>query len=131
MHEIINFQGCQASGATVHGKHVCGYLKPLPNGRAALTTGAGQTMLVARCETVATYTNIHGDRSHAILFCLPKGRFLGGHALGDNGDLFRGELLDATTDTEARYDAQQIAEHWFQRDAEHDEQALADDESDD
>ena len=36
------------------------------------------------------------------MFRLPKGRFIVGYALGDDGMLFRGELIDGCSEDQAR-----------------------------
>ncbi len=114
-----------ALGATVVGRHITGYTRP-QNGNFSLTTWCGQTMLACRSETVEEYH----DGSLAMLFRLTNRRFIAGYALGENGMLFRGELLSDSTDEEARSSARRISEHFAELDAE-DEDAFASGESND
>ena len=52
------------------------------------------------------------------MFRLPKGRFIVGYALGDDGMLFRGELLDRCTEDDARRHARMLSENFGELDAE-------------
>jgi hypothetical protein len=74
-------------------------------------------MMARRSEVVATYW----DGSLALVFRLPHGRFIAGYALGDDGMLFRGELLDTGTTEEAKAAALENANYWIERDAEDEE----------
>ena len=71
-------------------------------------------MVARHSEVVATFC----DGSLALLFRLPRGRFLVGFALGDDGMLFRGELLDTCTAEQAKAAALAVADYWAERDAE-------------
>jgi hypothetical protein len=115
---IIEHEGHEfaAYGATVVGKEITAYTR-LHNGEISLTTWNGKTMLVCRSEVVATFWN----GSMALLFCLPRGRFLAGYALGDDGMLFRGELLDTSNADEAKAAAMAISDYFAERDAEDEE----------
>ncbi len=111
---VIEHEGrCFAAlGAGVVGRQVTGYTG-LGTGDIFLTTWCGKTMLACRSEVVEEYR----DGSLALMFRLARGRFIVGYALGDNGMLFRGELLTACTDEEARATARQLADDWAERDA--------------
>jgi hypothetical protein len=52
------------------------------------------------------------------MFRLPHGRFIVGYALGDDGMLFRGELLTGCDGERARQEALALAEYWSEIDAE-------------
>ena len=71
-------------------------------------------MLACRSEVVREYH----DGSLAIVFRLTNGRFVVGYALGDEGMLFRGELLLGCDDERARREALALAEYWAGIDAE-------------
>ena len=58
------------------------------------------------------------DGSIALMFRLTHGRFLVGYALGDDGMLFRGELLTDCDEERARHEALELAEYWSQIDDE-------------
>ena len=53
-----------------------------------------------------------------LLFRLSKERFIVGYALGEQGMLFRGELITKCGEDDARRSARQIAEHFAELDAE-------------
>jgi len=55
------------------------------------------------------------------MFRLPRGRFIVGYALADNGMLFRGELLTDCDEDEARRHALMVSECFAQLDAEDEE----------
>jgi ribosomal protein S27AE len=114
-----------ALGASVIGRHVTGYTK-LQNGNISLTTWCGQTILGCRSEIIDEYH----DGSLAMMFRLKKSRFIVGYALGENGMLFRGELLTDCTEEEARSSAHKIAQHFAELDAQ-DEQSFNAGESED
>lgn len=103
---IISHEGREfvALGATVHGRDITAYTK-LIGDHIVLTTWAGKTMLTCRYEVVRR----HRDGSLVLIFRLTRRRFVVGYALGDDGMLFRGELLTGTTDDEARRAAVYIA----------------------
>jgi hypothetical protein len=105
----------RALGASVVGRHITGYTR-VGTGDLALTTWSGQTTLACRSGVVREYR----DGSLAVLFRLTKGRFVAGYALGDNGMLFRGELLADADHEDARRTALCLADHFAERDAEDD-----------
>lgn len=109
-HEGHEFAAC---GATIAGREITAYTR-LCKGEITLATWSGQTMLACRSEVVKR------DGSLALLFRLPKGRFLAGYALGNDGMLFRGELLDDCNADEAKAVALALADYWSERDAEED-----------
>lgn len=112
---VIEHEGHEfaALGATVCQRHITGYTRRL-NGQIVLTTWCGQVMLACRSEIVERFWS----DAFAILFRLTKGRFIVGYCLGDEGMLFRGELLSGCTDEEARRSAIQISETFAALDAE-------------
>ena len=112
---IIEHDGHEfaAYGATICGRHITAYLK-YKCGHYWLTTWSGGTMLNCRSEVVDRYWN--GGLS--LMFRLPRGRFIVGYALGDDGMLFRGELVDRCTDDEARRHARRLSDEWAEVDAE-------------
>lgn len=112
---VIEYEGQEfaALGATVYQRHVTGYTRRL-NGQIALTTWCGQVMLACRSEIVERFWS----DAFAIIFRLTNGRFIVGYCLGDEGMLFRGELLIGCTDDEARRSAVQISETFAELDAE-------------
>ena len=88
---IIEHNGPEfaALGATVVRRDITGYVK-FKRDHFWLTTWAGGTMLDCRSEVVERFWN----GGLALMFRLPKRRFIVGYALGDDGMLFRGELID-------------------------------------
>ncbi len=118
---IIEHQGREflALGATVVGCQVTGYTRQV-NGDTQLSTWCGQTMLLCRSEVVQQFWS----GSLALMFRLAGGRFIVGYALGENGMLFRGELLTNCDENEARRHALMVAECFADLDAE-DEDAFA------
>ena len=54
----------------------------------------------------------------ALMFRLTHGRFIVGYALGDDGMLFRGELLTDCDEDRARHEAVELAKYWTGIDAE-------------
>ena len=118
---IIQHEGREFSalGATVQGRSITGYTKLVTSG-IDLKTLCGQTMLGSRSEVVERFWS----GSLALMFRLPRGRFIVGYALGENGMLFRGELLTNCGEDEARRHALMVAECFAQLDAE-DEEAFA------
>lgn len=117
---IIEHAGHEFSalGATVQGRSITGYTKSVGK-HIHLTSWCGKTTLAARCEVVERFWS----GSLALMFRLPRGRFIVGYALGDNGMLFRGEMLFNCDEDEARRHAQMVSECFAQLDAE-DEQAF-------
>jgi hypothetical protein len=77
-----------AFGSSVNGHNVTAYARNR-KGSISLTRWDGTTMLACRSETVRK----SHDGSIALTFRLTNGRFVVGYALGDDGMLFRGELL--------------------------------------
>jgi hypothetical protein len=71
-------------------------------------------MLACRSQVVREYH----DGSLALMFRLTHRRFIVGFALGENGMLFRGELVTDRDEDTARREALSIAEHWMEIDAE-------------
>jgi hypothetical protein len=102
-----------AFGKTIIGREITAYLKFKRN-HFWLSTWAGGTMLNCRSEVVERFWN----GALALMFRLPKGRFIVGYALGDDGMLFRGELIDNCTDDDARRHALRLSENWAELDAE-------------
>lgn len=105
----------RALGASVVGRHVTGYTR-VGTGDLALTTWGGKTTLACRSEVVREFR----DGSLAVLFRLTKRRFVAGYALGENGMLFRGELLTNADHEDARSTALSLADYFAERDAEDD-----------
>ncbi|MCH7687001.1 MAG: hypothetical protein IH899_10025 [Planctomycetes bacterium] len=118
---IIEHEGREfaALGASVVGRSITGYTQ-LVDGEIHLSTWCGQTMLACRSEIVERYWN----DSLALMFRLPRGRFIVGYALGDSGMLFRGELLTDCNDDDARSMARDLSDRFAELDAE-DEEAFA------
>ena len=65
-------------------------------------------MLACRSETVR---ELH-DGSIALMFRLTHDRFIVGYALGDDGMLFRGELVVDCDSDRARHEAIELADYW-------------------
>lgn len=118
---IIEHEGREFSalGASVVGRSVTGYTR-LVNRTIQLSTWCGQTTLEGRSEIVEQFWS----GAMAIFFRLPHGRFICGYALGDNGMLFRGELLTNCDEDGARRHARMLADCFADLDAE-DEEAFA------
>ena len=76
-------------------------------------------MLDCRSEVIGRFWN----GGLALLFRLPRGRFICGYALGSDGMLFRGELLDNCTEQEARRHCLMISENWMEVDQMDEEEA--------
>ena len=123
---IIEHQGREFSalGATVQGRSITGYTK-LVDGEIQLSTWCGKTTLASRSEVVERFWS----GSLALMFRLPRGRFIVGYALGENGMLFRGELLIDCDEDEAHRHALMVSECFAQLDAE-DEEAFAAEQAD-
>lgn len=119
---IIEHEGREFSalGATVQGRSITGYTK-LVDGEIHLSTWCGKSMLSSRSEIVERFWS----DTLALMFRLPRGRFIVGYALGDDGMLFRGELLTNCDDAEARRHALMLADCFAQLDAEDEEEFAA------
>jgi hypothetical protein len=102
-----------ALGSSVNGRNVTGYTRQR-HGLISLTRWDGETMLACRSEIVREYH----DGSLAMMFRLTNGRFLIGFALGNDGMLFRGELITGCDIDRARHDALELADYWSEIDAE-------------
>ncbi|OYW23723.1 MAG: hypothetical protein B7Z55_03280 [Planctomycetales bacterium 12-60-4] len=115
---IIEHEGREfaALGASVVGRNITGYTKGDRYG-IMLTTWCGKTMLDCRCDIVERYWS----GSLALMFRLPRGRFIVGYALGESGMLFRGELIDNCTEDDARRQAAYLAQFFGDLDAEDEE----------
>jgi len=115
---IIEHDGREfaALGASVVGRNITGYTKRDRFG-ITLRTWCGKTMLDCRCVVVERYWS----GSLALMFRLPRGRFIVGYALDESGMLFRGELIDDCTDDEARRQATYLSEFFADLDAEDEE----------
>lgn len=115
---IIEHDGHEyaAFGATVVGRDITAYLK-YKCGHYWLTTWADQAMLDCRSKVIERFWN----GGLALMFRLAKGRFIVGYALGDDGMLFRGELIEHCTDDDARRYAIRLSENWAEIDAEDEE----------
>ncbi len=119
---IINHNGHEFSalGATTIGRHVTGYTR-LVDGDIQLTTWCGQTMLASRSEVIRQFWS----GTLALMFRLPKSRFVVGYALGESGMLFRGEMINGCDEDEARRHALMISDCFAQLDAEDEEDFAA------
>ena len=115
---VIEHEGHEFSalGASVVGTDITGYTHQ-QNRHISLTTWCGKTLLDSRCEVVERFWS----GSLALMFRLPKGRFIAGYALGDDGMLFRGELLTGADESEARRNAIRISNLFAELDAEDDD----------
>lgn len=118
---IIEHEGREFSalGATVQGRSITGYTKSVGK-QIHLTSWCGTTTLAARCEIVERFWS----GTLALIFRLPKRRWVVGYALAENGMLFRGELLTDSDVDEARRHALMVAECFSQLDAEDEERLL-------
>jgi hypothetical protein len=106
---VISHEGREfaAFGATVNGHQMTAYTR-FDNRQITLTTWCGKTILECRCEVVASYWS----GTMALVFRLTNRRFIVGYALGNNGMLFRGELLTYADETDARRMARMISENF-------------------
>ena len=122
---IIEHEGRKFSalGATVVGREITAYTK-LVDDDIHLMTWCGKTMLACRSEVVERFWS----GSLALLFRLPRGRFIVGNALAEDGMLFRGELIDGCDDGEARHRAMMISDCFAQLDADDEEEFAAESE---
>jgi hypothetical protein len=116
---IIEHDGHEypAYGATVCGRQITAYLKKDRSGYQ-LTRWDGEIMLACRCEVVKEFW----CGSIALMFRLPRGRFIVGYALAEG--LFRGELIDSCRDEEARSHAWMISDNFAELDLEDEEAEL-------
>jgi hypothetical protein len=123
---IISHGGREFSalGATVQGRSITGYTN-LVDGEVHLATWCGKTTLASRCEVVERFWS----GSLALMFRLPRGRFIVGYALADDGMLFRGEMLTECDEGEARRHALMVSDCFAQLDAE-DEEVFAAEQAD-
>ncbi len=112
---VIDHQGrtFAAFGSSVSGHNVTGYTGKR-QGWISLTRWDGSTMLACRSEVVREYQ----DGSIALKFRLTQGRFIVGYALGNDGMLFRGELLTDCDEDRAKHEAVSLAAYWSGIDAE-------------
>jgi hypothetical protein len=119
---IIENEGREFSafGATTIGRHVTGYTR-LVNGKIQLSSWYGKATLASRSEVVERFWS----GTLALMFRLPRGRFICGYSLGEDGMLFRGELLTGCDEEEARRHALMIAECFAELDAEVEEHFAA------
>ena len=117
---IIEHEGHEyaAYGATVVRRDITAYIK-FKRGHYWLTSWAGGTKLDCRSEVIERFW----DGSLALMFRLPKGRFIVGYALGDDGMLFRGELIDGCDDDDARHHAIMLSQNWAEADQMDEEEA--------
>lgn len=118
---IIEHNGVEyaALGATVVRKDVSGHIKFKRN-HFWLATWAGGTMLDCRSEVIERYWN----GGLALMFRLPRGRFIVGYVIDGEGSLFRGELIDHCDEDEARRHCKMVAVNWMELDAEDEEAEL-------
>jgi hypothetical protein len=90
------------------------------SGHITLTRWDGATMLDTRAEVIHRYRTNEGD-GYAVMFSLPKNRFIVGYSLGD-GMLFRGCLIQTDSKYEASQTAKNEASFWIDRDDEDSQQ---------
>ena len=102
-----------AFGSSVHGRNMTAYTRKR-QGRFSLARWDGSTMLACRSQVVREFH----DGSVTLMFRLTHRRFIVGFTLGDDGMLFRGELVTDCDEDTARREALSIAEHWMEIDAE-------------
>ncbi len=115
---IIEHEGREfaALGSSVFGRNITGYTKG-DRHDIKLTSWCGKTMLDCRCEIVERYWS----GSLSLMFRLRRGRFIVGYALGENGMLFRGELVCNCSDDDARRQAKYLTQLFGDLDAEDEE----------
>ena len=115
---VIEHEGREyhALGASVSGRNITAYTSQNGN-HISLTTWCGKEIISGRCEVVEQYWS----GAMALMFRLPKGKYVVGYALGENGMLFRGELLTDTDETDAKLMARMISENFTELDAEDDD----------
>lgn len=107
-----------ALGSTICGRQITAYLKR-NRGDYQLTRWNGETMLTGRCEIVKEFWR----GSLAIMFRLPRNRFVCGYALAEG--LFRGELIDNCSEDDARSHAWMISDNWAELDLEDEDAELS------
>ena len=119
---IIEHNGFEyaALGATVVRRDITGYVK-FKSGHYWLTRWSGGTMLDCRSEVVERFWN----GGLALMFRLPKGRYIVGNVIDGEGSLFRGELIDNCDEDEARRHCQMVANNWAEVDQMDEEAELA------
>ena len=119
---IIEHNGHEYSalGSTVIKRDITGYVK-YKCGHYWLARWSGGTMLDCRSEVVGRFWN----GGLALMFRLPKGRFIVGYVIDGDGSLFRGELIDNCDEDEARHHCLMVANNWMELDAEDQEAELA------
>ena len=112
---VINHDGhvFAAFGSSINGRHVTAYTRK-KNGQITLTRWDGTSLFGSRTITVREYH----DGSLTLMFRLTHRRFIVGFALGDDGMLFRGELVTHCDEDDARREALTISEHWIEIDSE-------------
>jgi hypothetical protein len=112
---IIDHEGriYAAFGASINGHNITAYTGQ-HQGRLALTTWGGKVMLACRSEVIREFCG----GTMAIVFKFTHRRFIVGYALGNEGMLFRGELMTHCDDEMARREAIALAAYWSQIDAE-------------
>jgi hypothetical protein len=110
---IIEHEGHEfaAYGATVVRRNINANLK-YKCGHYWLTTWSGTTMLDCRSDVVERFWN----GGLALLFRLPKRRFIVGYVIDGNGSLFRGELIEGCSEDEARRHCKMVAVNWMELD---------------
>jgi hypothetical protein len=115
---IIEHEGREyvALGATVVRRDLTSYVKYKRN-HFWLTSWSGGTKLDCRSEVVERYW--HGGM--AMMFRLPRGRYIVGYVIDGDGSLFRGELIDGCSEDEARHHCKMVADNWMEVDAEDEE----------
>jgi hypothetical protein len=69
-------------------------------------------MLDCRSDVVERFWN----GGLALLFRLPKRRFIVGYVIDGNGSLFRGELIEGCSEDEARRHCKMVAVNWMELD---------------
>lgn len=109
-----------ALGASVSGRNVSGYTRDRGfRSHLVLTNWGGRVMLDCRSTIVREFPRDDWGRGIAVVFMLPRGRFIAGYALDGDGMLFRGELLYGNHDLDiAAGEALSLADYWRERDAE-------------
>ena len=121
---VIDHQGREYSafGASVSGRNITAYTRQNGN-HINLTTWCGKEIISGRCEVVEQYWS----GAMALMFRLPRGKYVAGYALGENGMLFRGELLTDADETDAKLMARMISDNFSEMDAEDEENFDQDD----
>ena len=119
---IIEHNGVEyaAFGKTILGRDITAYLKFKTNHFWLTTWSGGTTMLDCRSEVVERFWN----GGLALMFRLPRGRYIVGYVIDGDGSLFRGELIDGCSEDEARHHCRMVSENWMELDAEDEEAEL-------